>query len=160
MASIIKFGTKLLIHCAAEVWETYPLRRWSLRNFHPTLYSTCDYLLMLGLKLIYVKCKVRWGDAMCCVMRCDVWCDMICDVICDVIMIWYDMICYVMLCYAMTWHDMTWHDMTFWDSEWRLEILNNHQFTLQKWNPTPRSYLFVKRHVLIWHWTKLASGIW
>ena len=35
--------------CSVEVWE------WMGKAFHPTLYWACDYLSMLGLKLIHVS---------------------------------------------------------------------------------------------------------
>ena len=53
----IKYGMKLLIHYLS-IPKLHLLHRWSLgmdKLFHPTLYSACDYLSMLRLKLIHVN---------------------------------------------------------------------------------------------------------
>ena len=42
------------------------LHRWSLgrdKKFHPTLYQVCEYLSMLGLKLIHVSKRGQWSYA-------------------------------------------------------------------------------------------------
>ena len=60
ITSIIKYGIKLRIHF--QISTVAPLK------FHPELYWVCDYLSMLGLKLIHVDygakgfCDAVYGE--------------------------------------------------------------------------------------------------
>ena len=70
ITSIIKYGVRLFIHSRIQLWSL-GMDKW----FRPPIYRACDYLPILGIKLIYVDKKGPWGllltrGAFCADMRC------------------------------------------------------------------------------------------